>query len=67
MKPEIERGSATWAAVLARAEQRLHTYRCRNDGKLDSEATAFLRGRIAELKDFLALDHPAPEQVADEP
>lgn len=67
MKPEIDRSSDTWKAVKGRAEQRLEACRKRNDGALGVESTAYLRGRIAELKEFLALDNPAPEQVADEP
>ena len=66
MKPQIERDSLTWKAIMDRSEDRLNALRRKNDGALGIEQTAHLRGRIAELKELLALDNPAPAQVADE-
>ena len=67
MKPEIDRQSATWRAVMERAETRLDELRMRNDAaSLTHEQTLVLRGRIAEIKELLALDSPVPAQLADE-
>lgn len=62
---KIERESQTWRALIRRAEKRLAEYRLRNDAHSPPEQTAYLRGRIAELKDFLALDK-APDKPVDE-
>ncbi len=64
---EIDRTTETWRALVERTEERLADCRAKNDGALDAEKTAHLRGRIAELKDLLALDNPIPALVADEP
>ena len=40
---------------------RLAELRMRNDGELDENETAKLRGRIAELKAILALEQDDPE------
>ena len=57
--------SDTWKALVARYESRLEDLRRRNDGDLNDVQTAKLRGRINEIREFLALAK-APEQVADE-
>jgi len=57
--------SDTWKALVARYESRLDDLRMRNDGDLSETQTAKLRGRINEIREFLALAK-APEQVADE-
>lgn len=61
-----ETQAAVWLKLKARTEERLAMLRSRNDGNLTFEETLKLRGRIAELKEFLALENPAPEQVADD-
>ena len=48
-----------------RISMRLDYFRRQNDGNLSETATATLRGRIAELKDFLALAKD-PDKVTDE-
>ena len=51
----------TWDNFKAELEQRLAQHREANDNRLDPEKTANLRGRIAELKELLALaPKPAP-------
>ncbi len=67
-RPEdfIDFRSDTWAALRERATRRLALMRQKNDGALNAETTAAVRGRIAELKEFLALEFSAPEDVADE-
>jgi len=57
--------SAVWLKLKEHYTQRLILLRAQNDGSLDAEATAKIRGRIAEVKQFLALGKPAP-QVADD-
>ena len=57
--------SDTWKALVARYESRLEDLRRRNDGDLNDVQTAKLRGRINEIREFLALAK-APEQIADE-
>lgn len=66
MKAEIDLLSPTWRAIRERAELRLDELRRKNDAELDEMQTAKLRGRIAELKELLALDRPAPANMMDE-
>lgn len=58
--------TALWRKLEEYIEQRMDVLRKTNDGDLDALQTARLRGRIAELKNLLALskDEPAQE-VAD--
>jgi len=66
VKPEIEPKSPTWKAVEAYANERLNRLRLQNDSAaLDQVETANIRGRIAALKELLALTQ-APADVADE-
>jgi len=52
-----------WKALLS---ERLAQHREANDGlRNDERITAITRGRIAELKELLALAKPAPASVAD--
>jgi hypothetical protein len=60
-----DRQSAVWLKLKEHYTKRLNTLREQNDGNLDLEATAKIRGRIAEAKQFLALGNPAPP-VADD-
>lgn len=66
MAIEIDFRSETWRAFEALAQDRLDKYRRKNDGQLNAEDTARLRGRIAELKELLTLATPSPALVADE-
>ena len=61
-----ERESALWKKLEQHLNERLTTLRTRNDGELDAIETARLRGRISQVKEFLALSE-APEHIADEP
>lgn len=58
----VDRGSPAWMRVEQWANDRIADLRCRNDGQLDPIKTADVRGRIAALKELLALDVPAPEE-----
>ena len=67
MKPEIEYGSPTWKAITNHVTDRIETLRKRNDSLTLSPAqTDQLRGRLAELKDLLALGKPDPAGVVAE-
>lgn len=50
--------SATWAKIRTHYEGELASLRKKNDGNINTEETARLRGRIAEVKALLALDKP---------
>lgn len=59
--------SPIWQKLVTHANRRLAVLRGRNDGDLDERKTAKLRGRIAELKVFLALGElSTPEHEADD-
>ena len=62
---EIDFQSSTWKAIENRISIRLDYFRRQNDGNLSDVVTAMIRGRIAELKDFLALAKD-PDKVTDE-
>lgn len=67
MKQGIDFNSPTWRAIEKLASQQLGVLREKNDSPtLDAIRTAELRGRIASLKDLLALAEPAPAQPADD-
>lgn len=60
-----ERVFRAWIALI---NQRIDEYRSRNDShSIDDRDTARLRGRIAELKDLLALVAPPPQQASASP
>jgi hypothetical protein len=61
-----DRQSAVWLKLKEHYTQRLNTLREQNDGNLDAEATAKIRGRIAEARQFLALGKEAPQVVIDD-
>lgn len=66
MKPEIEPQSNTWKAVEEYATEKLESYRKQNDSTdLDEVKTAVIRGRIAALKELLALSQ-APATKTDD-
>lgn len=62
----IDFRSETWRAIEEIAAKRIDDLRKRNDGQLNADETARLRGRLAELKDLLTLAKPDPALVADE-
>ncbi len=62
---DTERNSAPWQKVKAELESRLDLFRRKNDSNLDAEQTAKLRGRIAEIKNLLALGEPPPPEAND--
>ena len=57
--------SATWKKIKTHCEQRLQLLRAKNDASLPIDKTEKLRGRIAEIKNLMALDQPAPLMEAD--
>ena len=65
----IEAQSALWLKLKELMLERLDTLRHQNDGVLSLEETARLRGRIAELKNLLALEAEgsATEQASSGP
>lgn len=62
-----ERTSPLWLRLRSHLQERLAKARARNDGALAPDETARLRGRIACLKDLLALeeDRPPPSLIGD--
>lgn len=61
-----QRTSDTWLAVTKYCEDRLVALRRQNDGDLDERRTAKLRGRIAEIQQFLrAGEEPTRDVVAN--
>lgn len=66
MKKDLDFTSSTWRALVQHARQQIDTLREKNDSpSMDAIRTAELRGRIAAWKELLALDTPAPAQLAD--
>lgn len=55
-----EKQTALWVKIKAHLESRLEICRKQNDGDADAVQTAKMRGRILELKSFLALENPPP-------
>jgi len=62
----VDRQSAVWMKIQNYLEARLAALRVRNDKELDQVKTAALRGRISEVKQFMALDKPVPPVQADD-
>lgn len=61
---QAERMSAVWQRLERHCHERLDTLRRQNDHNLTEAETAKVRGRIAEIKRFLALgDTPAPPEA----
>lgn len=63
---EAERRDALWLRLKAYMEGRLQQHRVSNDSDKTPDATAKLRGRIAELNYLIDLDRPV-EHVPVEP
>lgn len=59
---EHEIRSALWLRLQAHLTAQLVTLRQKNDGALSHEDTTRLRGRIAQLKEILALSQTEPVQ-----
>lgn len=61
-----ERGSEVWISLERHLTERLQTLRQQNDANQTDESTAYLRGRIAEIKALLNLgkDQPNPSPGA---
>ncbi|PPD48369.1 MAG: hypothetical protein CTY14_02080 [Methylotenera sp.] len=55
-----EKQTALWIKIKAHLEARLETCRKQNDGDADAVQTAKMRGRILEIKSFLALENTPP-------
>lgn len=53
---EDEARSAVWLKISAHLNTKLQGYRVKNDGSHAWDDTTRLRGRIAEIKELLALD-----------
>lgn len=55
--------STAWEEIRGILEERLERHRQKNDAEDTPEKTARLRGRIAEIKDILALgEEPKPKE-----
>jgi hypothetical protein len=63
-----ERKTALWQKLEKHYQEKLELFRKRNDASIDEVKTANARGRIAEIKSFLALGEdpkPGSESSAD--
>ena len=59
---EAQQTNPLWHALRAHYTERLAQLRVENDNpRLDAEATALLRGRIDEVKQFIAMECPEPD------
>lgn len=58
--------SALWLRLRAHLSERMEVYRRQNDGALTPEETTRLRGRIAQLKEILALHEPEQSGETDD-
>lgn len=66
---QAEANSPLWDKLRQHFEARLAELRAKNDSDLlDAIKTSHLRGRLASVKEILALDRqePAPETQADD-
>jgi len=63
----VDINSSTWIKIKDHLNERLNALRLQNDGDKTPDETSKLRGRIAELKMFLAIGEPVqyPDQDAD--
>lgn len=58
--------SPTWLRLKEHLEARLKDLRAQNDGRLDADETARMRGRIFEIKAFLALSVTTAPSESDD-
>jgi len=63
---EGDKLSAVWQKLDPYLKERLATLRAQNDGELDAIATARLRGKLAAIKEILALADAGPVQAEDD-
>lgn len=64
----IDPNSHTWRTIAAYLQERLARCRVKNDNdRLDTIATACLRGEIAAIKDLLALPDQVAQVARDDP
>lgn len=61
-----DRGSAAWHKLVTIYEAKLQTLRMQNDTPKDELETAKLRGRIAEVKEFLAMGNTTVIDESDD-
>ena len=59
LKPQ-ERTDRLWSLIEEELKGELETLRRKNDADLSAEQTAKIRGRIAQIKDVLAIASEAP-------
>lgn len=62
----MEAQSQLWLKLKKHMQGRIDVLRAKNDGDLDTTETARLRGRIAAIKELIALEESSPIIVADE-
>ncbi|PPC86326.1 MAG: hypothetical protein CTY37_06190 [Methylotenera sp.] len=55
-----DQASAAWQKLKAYYQEKLISYHSQLEGDLTELQTAKLRGRIAEINGFLALENPPP-------
>ena len=55
--------SPTWMKLKKHLELKLEALRKSNDGDFDADKTAKLRGRIAEVRAFLAIGDAKPPRI----
>lgn len=60
----IDLHSTTWRAVAAHCEQAIDAARSALEQRLDAENTTFQRGRLAALREVLALSQPRETEKA---
>ncbi len=63
---DLDRRSDTWKKIKAHYEAELAKLRQQNDGELDAEKTARLRGRIFEIKRILDMDKETPVRQVEQ-
>lgn len=62
---EHDKRSTLWLKLEAHLNERVEMYRKQNDGNLSPEETIRVRGRIAQLKEILALNEPMQAGATD--
>lgn len=62
LRPE-DRSGPTWGRIADHLRQRIATLRAQNDKPIEQREADLLRGRIAELKDLLALGEEQVEII----
>ena len=66
-RPDVSPASREWREMKRWCEERLNGLREGNDSPHQTDVeTAFRRGQIAMVKEFMALGDPTPEPTSDE-